>query len=50
MIKAIETAAERKGQQQHVQKSQAHVFNSGQLFSKGLIFTKGWENAKLFIC
>lgn len=50
MIKYVETAAERKEQQQHVQKSQAPVSNSGQLFSKRLIFTKCWENAKLFSC
>lgn len=50
MIKAVETAAERQGQQQRVQKSQAPVFNSGQLSRQGLIFTKGWENAKLFSC
>lgn len=50
MIKAVETAAERQGQQQRVQKSQAPVFNSGQLSCQGLIFTKGWENAKLLSC
>lgn len=50
MIKAVGTAAERQGQQQRIQKSWAPVFNSGQLSRQGLIFTKGWENAKLFSC